>query len=49
MGTAAGEILAAVMAFLAIWLILVLIIWAISSLVMMTVYKKAGSENAWFA
>lgn len=49
MGTAAGEILAAVMAFLAIWLILMLIIWAISSLVMMTVYKKAGSENAWFA
>lgn len=49
MGTAAGEILAAVMAFLAIWLILALIIWVISSLIMMTVYKKAGSENAWFA
>lgn len=49
MGTAAGEILAAVMAFFAIWLILALIIWVISSLIMMTVYKKAGSKNAWFA
>lgn len=49
MGTSAGEILAAVMAFFAIWLILALIIWVISSLIMMTVYKKAGSENAWFA
>lgn len=49
MGTSAGEIIAAVMAFFAIWLILALIIWVISSLIMMTVYKKAGSKNAWFA
>ena len=49
MGTSAGEILAIVMAFLMVWLVLALIIWVISSLVMMTVYKKAGSEEAWFA
>lgn len=49
MGTSAGEIIAAVMAFFAIWLILALIIWVISSLIMMTVYKKAGSKNTWFA
>lgn len=46
MGTSAGEILAIVMAFLMVWLVLALIIWVISSLVMMTVYKKAGSEEA---
>lgn len=49
MGASAGEIIAVVMAFFAIWLILALIIWVISSLIMMTVYKKAGSKNAWFA
>lgn len=46
MGTSVGEILAIVMAFLMVWLVLALIIWVISSLVMMTVYKKAGSEEA---